>query len=314
MTRILTVTLNPALDITTAVESLVSGTKLRCRAPRIDAGGGGVNVSRAIAKLGGTSLAFLALGGPTGETLRRILETEGIEQECFEAEGDTRQSFAVHEESSGEQYRFILPGPRWSEAVFEAAIKRLRQLIKPGDYVVVSGSMPPGVGNDAAVRIVQLADSLDARIVTDISGPALTALSQGTSNQSLTLVMSENVAAGLAGRHLDVPKAVELCRSLVDNGAAETVIATLGEIGAVAAKGSEAWHLVPLAVDVISKVGAGDSFAAGLIIGLYRTWPLSRALTYAMASASSAVTTPATELCTKEGTEACIERVSCNRL
>jgi 6-phosphofructokinase 2 len=314
MTGIVTVTLNPALDITTAVESLVSGIKLRCRAPRIDAGGGGVNVSRAIAKLGETSLALLALGGPTGGALRRILETEGIVHECFKAEGDTRQSIVVHEDATGEQYRFVLPGPCWSEAVFEAFIERLGRLIKPGDHVVVSGSMPPGVGDDAAVRIVQLATNLDARVVADISGPALTRLSKGMSNQSLTLIMNENVAAQLAGGHLEVRHAVELCRSLVDNGAAETVIVTLGEIGAVAVMGSEAWHLAPPAMDVVSKVGAGDSFAAGLVIGLSKAWPLSRALTYAMASAASAVTTPATELCTKEGTEACIERVLCNRL
>ena len=81
MTGIVTVTLNPALDLTTSVESLVSGIKLRCRTPRVDAGGGGVNVSRAIAKLGDDSLAFVALGGPTGETLRRILATEGIKHE-----------------------------------------------------------------------------------------------------------------------------------------------------------------------------------------------------------------------------------------
>ena len=314
MIKILTVTLNPALDITTAVEGLISGIKLRCRAPRIDAGGGGVNVSRAIAKLGETSLAFLALAGSTGETLRRILETEGIEHECFEAEGDTRQSFIVHEEASGEQYRFILPGPCWSEAVFEAFIERLGQMIKPADHVVVSGSMPPGVADDAAERIVQLAASLNARVVADISGPALTALSQGTSNRSLTLIMNENVAAELAGGHLDVPKAVDFCRPLVDHGAAETAIVTLAETGAVAVSDSEAWRVVPPDMDVVSKVGAGDSFAAGLVIGLYKAWPLSRALTYAMASAASAVTTPATELCTTEGTEACIESVSCNRL
>ena len=314
MTGIVTVTLNPALDLTTSVECLVSGVKLRCRTPRVDAGGGGVNVSRAIAKLGDDSLAFVALGGPTGETLRRILVTEGIKHECFETIGETRQSLVVHEDASGEQYRFVLPGPCWSAAKFEALIDRLGRLIEPGQCVVVSGSMPPGVRDDAAVRIVRLAENLNACAVADISGPALAALAQSAPNRSLTLIMNENVATGMAGKTLDVRRATEFCRQLVGKGAAETAIVTLGDNGAVAAREGEAWHVSPPPVDVVSKVGAGDSFAAGLVIGLNKNWPFSRALTYAMASATSAVTTPATELCTMEGTEACIGSVSCNRL
>ena len=314
MTGIVTVTLNPALDLTTSVESLVSGIKLRCRTPRVDAGGGGVNVSRAIAKLGDTSLALVALGGPTGETLRRILETEGIRHECFETDGETRQSLVVHEDATGEQYRFILPGPCWSESMFEALVDRLKRLIEQGSCVVVSGSMPPGVGENAAVRIVELAESMNAHVVADISGPALTTLTQSTSNRSLTLIMSESVATGIAGKHLDVGQAAEFCLRLVDNDAAETAIVTLGDMGVVAAREGKAWHLVPPPVDVVSKVGAGDSFAAGLVIGLCKTWPFAEALTYAMAAASSAVTTPATELCTREGTAACIDSVSCNLL
>jgi len=314
MTGIVTVTLNPALDITTAVERLIGGRKLRCRTPRIDAGGGGVNVSRAIAKLGETSLAFLALGGATGETLRRILEKEGIGIECFEADGDTRQSFAVHEEASGEQYRFVLPGPCWSEAEFEMFIGRLGQLTKPGDHVVLSGSMPPGVGDDAGAQIVQLAESRDARVLADISGRALEVLSHGGLNRSLALIINKDESDRLAGKDLDVQQAVEFARSLVNSGAAETVIVTLAGKGAVAVRIEEAWHVAPPEVKVVSKVGAGDSFAAGLVIGLSRTWPLSKALTYAVASAASAVTTPATELCSKDDTEAYYKTVSCKRL
>jgi 6-phosphofructokinase 2 len=314
MTRILTVTLNPALDITTSVERLVSGRKLRCRAPRIDAGGGGVNVSRAIAKLGESSLAFVALGGPIGEMMKQQLHKDGIDYEFFKSEGDTRQSLVVHDDATVEQYRFVLPGPIWSEAEFGMFTDRLKQLIKPGSQVVLSGSMPPGVGDDAATPIVQLADDQAARVVADISGPALTALSQSGPNRSLTFIISENEAGRLAGEQLDVQKASAFARSLLNNGAAETIIVTLGDKGAVAVGADESWHVAPPAMRVISKVGAGDSFAAGLTIGLTRAWPLSKALAYAMASAASAVTTPATELCTKQGTEACFKDVACKRL
>jgi 6-phosphofructokinase 2 len=113
MRDILTVTLNPALDFATSVDSVVPGVKLRCGPPRTDPGGGGINVSRAIALLGGTSRCLVALGGRNGESLAELLRAAGIDLITHKAPGETRSSLSVRDEHRGEQYRFMLPGPAW---------------------------------------------------------------------------------------------------------------------------------------------------------------------------------------------------------
>ena len=111
MTDILTITLNPTVDLSTAADHVHPGPKLRCDAPRADPGGGGINVSRAIRHLGGDSRAFLAVGGATGEWLKVLLDAEGTRFEGFQIDGETRQSLAVTDRSTGLQYRFVMPGP-----------------------------------------------------------------------------------------------------------------------------------------------------------------------------------------------------------
>ena len=111
---VLTITLNPALDLTTSVGRLEPRQKLRCEPPRYDPGGGGINVSRAIRKLGGDSLAFVALGGATGAQLRALLDEEGVAYTIYDSRGETRISFTVVDRSSDRPYRFVLPGPEQS--------------------------------------------------------------------------------------------------------------------------------------------------------------------------------------------------------
>lgn len=152
-TAILTVTLNPALDLATSVEKVAPGPKLRCSEPMTDPGGGGINLSRAIHNLGGNSRAFVALGGPLGELLAAMLVKVGIETTRFAAPGDTRLSFAVTETRNGGQYRFMLPGPVWSVPVVTRVLAAIAAAVPHGGFVVLSGSQPPGVSEDFAARL-----------------------------------------------------------------------------------------------------------------------------------------------------------------
>lgn len=142
MPDILTITLNPAFDVSSSVDKVVPGPKLRCEPPRHDPGGGGVNVSRAIQRLEGRSLAFVALGGGTGALLRALLDAEGIRVVQFHVAGNTRQSFAVLETSTMRQFRFQLPGPVWPEAQTAAMLADLGTHMLPGRVAVLSGSLP----------------------------------------------------------------------------------------------------------------------------------------------------------------------------
>jgi 6-phosphofructokinase 2 len=153
MSDILTITLNPAYDVSTSVGTVAPGPKLRCEPPRYDPGGGGVNVSRAISRLGGMSTAFVALGGQTGAMFHALLDAEDFEVAQFEIDGNTRQSLAVIETSTRRQYRFQLPGPDWRPEQTAAMLEHLRPHLTRGRIVVMSGSLPPGVPADIAATV-----------------------------------------------------------------------------------------------------------------------------------------------------------------
>jgi 6-phosphofructokinase 2 len=296
MPRILTITLNPAIDVTTAVEAVVPGRKLRCDPPRIDPGGGGVNVSRVIKELGGATTALVAVAGATGAMMRELLEAAGIETVLIEATGMTRQSIAVHDRTSGGQYRFVLPGPVQDAAFADRALAAVRDLLTTGDYpyVVASGSLPPGVPDDFYGRLAELVRAQDARTILDTSGAALA----GALGRGAFLIRTNSIeAAELAGTLKVSPDDSEgLARSIVASGSAEAAIVTSGADGALLVTGSSAVRIQAPHVDVVSPVGAGDSFVGALCFALVEGWPIERACAHGVAAAAAAMTTEATEL------------------
>lgn len=315
MPRILTVTINPALDLATEVDRLEPEAKMRCAAPRLDPGGGGANVSRALARLGVRSTAVVALGGRVGAQHGALLDAEGLDILRFDIPGETRQSFMVTERGTGLTYRFVLPGPAWDEGVVEASLARLASLAGRGDLLVLSGSAPPGVPDDYAARLSARIADRGVRLVLDVSGPALRAAAAGAGARAHVLRMDRREAGTLLGGEIpDAAAAARLARRLAEAGAARIVTIGLGSEGALAVTADEAWRVVPPPVRVVSATGAGDSFVAGFVLGLERGWPVEGCLARAMAAATSAVTTPATALCTAEGTAALLPRIVPERL
>jgi len=171
--------MNPALDIATATETVVAGHKLRCGQPRYDPGGGGINVARAVHRLGGDALAVFPIGGLSGEMLCRLLHDEGVPHIPVPIAGFTRESLAVVERQSGKQYRFLLPGPLLSPHDQERCLHALAMHAGGAAYLVASGSLPPGVSEDFYARVCDLARSCGARFVLDTSGAALSGAGRG---------------------------------------------------------------------------------------------------------------------------------------
>jgi 6-phosphofructokinase 2 len=136
--------LNPAIDESTSVEYVVSGSKLRCRAPQYEPGGGGINVARAVWRLGGEALALFAAGGPAGELLGDLLDREGVARIQIPIAEWTRRNLNVREEATGRQYRFVFPGPTLREPEWRQCLERLRGVRPTPEFVVASGSLPPG--------------------------------------------------------------------------------------------------------------------------------------------------------------------------
>ena len=292
---ILTLTVNPALDISTSTEQVVGNHKLRCTTSRLDPGGGGVNVSRVVRRLGGRTLAVYTAGGPVGEAYRRLIETERLPSVVVPIEGSTRESFTVDEKSSGAQYRFVLEGPTLSEEEWGACLDFVSQAIEPGGYLVASGSLPPGVPDDFYARVVRLARDSGARCVVDSTGPALTeALAEGV----FLVTPSRRELGAHFGVTLDSERSqLEAASALIADGSAEYVALTLGDAGAVLASKAGVVRLRAPSVDVVSTVGAGDCFLAAFVLRLAQERSVEDAFRAAVAAGAAAVTTPATELC-----------------
>jgi 6-phosphofructokinase 2 len=307
MAAIVTVTVNPALDVSTATDKVADTHKLRCAAAQFHPGGGGINVARVLHRLGSDCLALYAAGGVTGERLGQLLDAEQVPRHCLPIAGETRESFSVHEQSSGLDYRFVLPGPTLSEREAQALLDFVDALPESPRYLVASGSLPPGVPDDFYARLAQRASAHGSRFVLDSSGPPL-------------------AAALAAGVHLVKPSLRELreltglplateaarlaaARAIIHAGQAQIVALSLGEDGALLVTAERALTASSVRIDVASTIGAGDSFVGGLVWALAREADLEQAFRYGMAAGAAALLTAGTALCQPADVERLVGQV-----
>ena len=301
MRHVVTITLNPAIDINTEVDSVAPEKKLRCEAPRREPGGGGINVARAIARLGGTSKALYLAGGPYGDMLERLLNEEGLDQAAVPIAGLTRESFIVFERSSEQQYRFGMPGPDVQSDEWLRFLDILENVNPRPDYLVASGSLPPGLPENAFAMIGEVARKLGARFILDTSGPPLRA---GIEGGAYLIKPNIREFRALFDEELRSEEDQErAARRLVEEGRAEVVLVSLGAGGAWLVDADGVRHLHAPTVTIRSKVGAGDSMVAGVVTGLARDLGIVDAAQMGIAAGAAAVMTDGTELCRREDVE-----------
>jgi 6-phosphofructokinase 2 len=300
MPAIVTLTMNPALDVATATDTIVPSTKLRCEEPRYDPGGGGINVARAVHMLGGDALAVYPAGGATGEMIRGFLEKEGVPQAVVPVASMTRQSLAVVERQSGKQYRFLLPGPPLGAHDRERCLDALSAQAKGAVFIVASGSLPPGVPDDFYARVARLAGECGARFVLDSSGDALARAGAGV----FLIKASRHELEHLRGAAIAGDRAQDgAARAIVAEGRCEVLVVSLGAEGALLATSEGSWRFPAARVAALSSIGAGDSMLAGMLVSLVRGRPLQDALRFGIAAGAAALLRPGTELCRCEDTE-----------
>lgn len=296
---VVTLTLNPALDMSSEVPALIPDQKLRCTEPLLDPGGGGLNVSRAIAALGGESLALVALGGLTGDRLAELLRESGITFLGITGPGETRQSLTVTEDETGRQYRFMLPGPAWGPQDRARVFQLLRAAGRSGAFAVISGSQPPGVPVDFPAQLAAAMDGME--VVLDTSGKALHEAVEHPIPGLRLLRMDGEEAEALAGRRLLTrEETADFAQGLVAAGVARQVIVARGADGSVLAEAGQRLHAVAPKVTVVSKVGAGDSFVGAFVLAAARGQGPEEALAQGVCAAAAAVMTEATDLCRAE--------------
>jgi 6-phosphofructokinase 2 len=297
---VVTLTLSPTIDLAFQSNEIRPIRKNRVVGQRTDAGGGGINVARALKELGAEARAIYLSGGATGLVLNELVLKLGVPAKCIEIAGGTRISFTVLEEISGLEYRFVSDGSALVEAEWQSALSELGGC--EADYVVASGSLPPGVPVDFYARLAAIVRGKGGRLILDTSGPALqAAISAGGIYLAKPSVGEFET---LTHRKFEsISELVEAATSLVASGAVENLAVSMGRDGALLVHRSGALRLRGPKVKAVSAVGAGDSFVAGMTFALARGDHVEDAFMRGMAAGAAAVLTPGTQLCRREDVE-----------
>ena len=284
--RLITLTLNPALDIAADANEVVHTHKVRMHHEHADPGGGGVNVARVLLELGGDALAIVAVGGASGRVLEEMLDEAGLPRRSVQIKGQTRVSLNVKDNKSELEYRFVPEGPTLSAAEFQACLAAVEAA--EGDWLIASGSLPHGVPVDGYAQVARIAARKGQRFVVDTSGPALAAvLAQG----GCELVKpSLGELEQLVGRPLKYPDEQDReALALVSCGAARVVALTLGAEGAVMATADGVIRMPAMEEAMHSSVGAGDAFLAAAALALARGAAPVEALAWGTAAGAAAI-------------------------
>ncbi len=295
MSALITLTLNPALDLATTTARVEPTHKLRCSPAQRFAGGGGINVARVLHRLGSDVQAWALAGGAAGAQMRQLLADEGVPTVLQPIAGDTRENFSVVETATGQEFRFVLPGPALQAAEWQACLDALAVLTPAPRWLVASGSLPPGVPDDFYARLARAARARGIRVVVDTSGaPLAAALDAG-----VTLVKpSLRELREVMKQPLDTP--ADWCvatQALVRAGQAEIVALSVGAQGAVLATREGVWQAPALDVPATTgTTGAGDCFVAALVWALDRGEAPPDALRWAVAAGAAALMAPGTAL------------------
>ena len=298
--KIVTVTLNPCIDKTFSVERVVADRKLAGQDVHEYPGGGGINVARAITRLGGEAQALWSYGGSMGSRLAQLLDVEHVPHVPVPIEGDVRENLIVSDKSTGEQYRFGMPGPELSDADRTRWLETVRDLPPSVEYVVVSGSLP------GAASLEWFGEILGAvppgpKMIVDTKGAALRrALDAGVYLIKPNARELADVAGGALANDVEIEKAAH---AIIDAGSAQIVVVSLGRGGAILVTAERVQRFSAPSVRVRSKVGAGDSMVGGLTTALLQMHPLDDAVRFGVAAGSAAVMNEGTELCRREDTE-----------
>lgn len=295
---IVTITMNPAVDKSTTINKLAPEKKLRCTALITEAGGGGINISKAIKELGGESLAVFPSGGMNGKLLENYLTEKHINFKSMPVAHETRENIVVRETDTNSQFRFVMPGAPLTEKEAQSCFDLLQQIQPRPTCIVASGSLPPGLPENFFGKLAQLAKQLNARFIIDTSGKPL----QLAAKEGVYLLkpnLSE-LCALVGKEHLEVNEVDDAAMEIIKQGSCEVMVVSMGPSGALMITKDGGEHVPTPTVQKQSTVGAGDSMVAGMVWMLEQGKSLSEMVRFGVACGTAATMNPGTQLFKKE--------------
>lgn len=303
--EVVTLTLNPAIDISSDADEVRPTQKTRIFNQQIEAGGGGINAAKMLAEFNVPVRAIYLAGGATGGALNEILGRFAIERDCVPIEGDTRMSLAVNESASGIEYRFVPEGPEVREEEWRSALERA----SAGDcaYLVASGSLPHGVPDTIYASLSRALKATRTRLVLDTSGEELRAAVE--EGGIFLLKPSDRELRELVGSELDEDGLAAAARDIVERGKAEHVAVTMGATGAILASKGVTYRLPAVPVETRSALGSGDSFVGAMTYAFWSGLDAAQAFRLGVAAGAAAAAAKGARLCTAAEVRELLERV-----
>ncbi|MBP7184820.1 MAG: 1-phosphofructokinase family hexose kinase [Saprospiraceae bacterium] len=305
--NILTITFNPSVDKSSRVDKIVPEKKLRCISPIYEPGGGGINVSRALKRLGVEADTFFLSGGRAGDLLGQLLENEAIKSLPFPIAGESRENFIVVDESNGQQYRFGMPGSNISEAEQNNILRYFDEKGSLPSFVVISGSLPPGMSNIFLRKLISSFKRKGSKVIVDTSGEAL----KEAANENVFLLKPNlGELAALTGKEeIDGASIIDAAKTLIHQKMAEVVVVSLGAKGALLCTVDEYFLVHAPLIKVRSTVGAGDSMVAGMVYVMANGGGFKEMLQMGVACGSATTMATGTGLFKKENVESLLEMI-----
>ena len=293
MSKIITITFSPCIDKSTTVPALIPEKKLKCTAPKLEPGGGGINVARAIKKLGGEAIAIFPSGGYTGKFFNHLLEKEKVPSVIIESANETRENIIVLDDSTNDQYRFGMPGTELTGQECKKCLQAVEEM-SDVEFIIASGSLPPGVPLNIYAQLARIAKSRKAKFIVDTSGePLKYAADEGV------YLLKPNLGelSSLVGKNELKPGEIrDIAREIIAKGNCTVMVISMGAAGAMLVTHEQAEVFTPPPVMRKSTVGAGDSMVAGIVHYLSQGKTLSEAVQYGVACGPAATLNPGTEL------------------
>lgn len=294
---IYTVTLNPAVDFQYVVPRLDLNQVLRATHTHIHPGGKGFNVSRMLAELQVESTALGIVGGQQGNFLKEGLQALGIETKLIEIAGETRVNVSVVTERRDTYFKVNEAGPQVEDSTMDQLLELIKDLASPGDWWVLSGSVPPGVDANIYAEIINTVRAVGASTILDTSGQPL---SLGVEARPTIVKPNAEEALQLTQSPFsDIQQTIAVAGKIRQLGA-ENVVISLDKDGAVLHDGKQTWFASAPVIFEKNSIGAGDSLVAGLVHKLVQNEPLPQALKWGIACGSATASQSGTSIGAQE--------------